>query len=1090
MSLQTKHFYAFGPFRLDSEKRVLVRDGTPVPLAPKVAEALLALVQSAGHLVEKEELIKRIWPDSIVEEGNLNKNISFLRRVLGDWDGGREYIETVPKRGYRFVAPVSEVTHAEGDPQPRTSTGATLLGKKVSHYRVLEIVGGGGMGLVYKAEDLKLGRRVALKFLPEELAADSLTLQRFEREARTASSLNHPNICTIHEFGEHEGQPFLVMELLEGETLRELISRAALSPGEDGPRLPLEQLRDIAIQVADGLDAAHQKGIIHRDIKPANIFLTTPGQVKILDFGLAKLAAAVNEAEDLRGNYSQGSDHAAAGTGTEHTLTRTGMAMGTAGYMSPEQVCGEKLDARTDLFSFGLVLYEMATGQRAFSGDTAAILKEAILNHPPAPVHDLNSKIPLKLEQIIDKAIEKDRELRFQAASEMRAELQAVEYETPQSRHFRRWKLLVGAAVVLIALIAGGLYWRRLHRTTTQLTATDTIVLADFANTTGDPVFDDALKTALTTGLQQSPFLNLLSFDKVNRTLKLLNHPQNERLTPELAREVCLRTNSKALVTGSITDEGNHYRIGLEAVDCHTRSALATTEVVAKDRNAVVKSLGEAGVQLRERLGEPLNSLKRFNQPLEEATSSSLEALQAYAQGRKIQTENSYADVLPYMQRAVRLDPNFARAYASLGVTYLFLTNSTLSIQNFKQAYELRNRTIERDRFYIEGRYFSDATGEYQRAIKTYTEWAQSYPGDFVAHINLAGIYRRIGQYEKAAAEARESLSLMPDYSFPYWELVKDYISLNWLDAAQAASDEASSRNLDLNSGVVVFGDPGRTAHDMHYNQYWLAVMRRDETAMKKQLAASIGKPGFEELMLSTHADTETSYGRFAKAREFRQRALDLSKQAHAMDSAAMWRADESLRLAEVNRSAEGRKIADEALAQSTRWDVKMVAAMTMARAGDAAKAYRLTEELNQSFPLDTMMQNYSLPTIRAAIELRRNNPRKAIEILQVALPYDLGEANPICWLYPVYVRGQAYLKTGHAQQAAAEFQKMLDHPGPIGNSLLGPLAHLQLGRAQVMMGDKPAARKSYQDFLTLWKDADPDIPIYKQAKSEYAKLQ
>jgi tetratricopeptide (TPR) repeat protein len=329
----------------------------------------------------------------------------------------------------------------------------------------------------------------------------------------------------------------------------------------------------------------------------------------------------------------------------------------------------------------------------------------------------------------------------------------------------------------------------------------------------------------------------------------------------------------------------------------------------------------------------------------------------------------------------------------------------------------------------------------------------------------------------------------MPDYSLPYWELTGDYISLNWLDAAQAAFAEADSRNLDVNSGVMLFGDPGRQKHNLHYNRYWLAFMKHDQAAMQEQLADSIGKLGFEDLMLSIHADTETSYGRFAKAGQFRQRAVDLSKHAHAPDSAALWRADEALRLAEINRSAEGRKIAAEALAQSTRWDVKMVAAMTLARAGDAVQAYRLAEELNQSFPVDTMMQNYSLPTIRAAIELQKNRPRQAIEILQVAIPYELGQANPICWLYPVYVRGQAYLKEGHGQEAAEEFQKMLDHPGPIGNSLLGPLSHLQLGRAQVMMGDEAAARKSYQDFLTLWKDADPDIPIYQQAKAEYARL-
>jgi serine/threonine protein kinase len=434
MTLQTKHFYAFGPFRMDSEKRVLVRDGTPVLLAPKAAEALLVLVENAGRLVDKDDLMRRVWPDAFVEEGNLNKNIFFLRKALGEWAGGREYIETIPKRGFRFVAPVSEVTHAEVHPEPRIPTAANLIGKKVSHYRVLELVGGGGMGLVYKAEDLKLGRRVALKFLPEELATDLLTLQRFEREARTASSLNHPNICSVYEFGEHEGQPFIVMELLEGETLRELISKAELSAGAERSPLPLERLLDIAIQIAEGLKAAHQKGIIHRDIKPANIFVTTLLQTKIMDFGLAKLADAAREALA----EEQGKDHAhdppvqtSGRTPLEHSLTCTGAALGTAGYMSPEQIRGEPLDARTDLFSFGLVLYEMATGKRAFSGDTAPVLQDAILYSTPVPVHDISSTLPTRLEQIIEKAIEKERETRYQSASEMCADLKTVAAESP-----------------------------------------------------------------------------------------------------------------------------------------------------------------------------------------------------------------------------------------------------------------------------------------------------------------------------------------------------------------------------------------------------------------------------------------------------------------------------------------------------------------------------------------------------------------------------------------------------------------------------------------------------------------------------------
>src|SRR5258708_7334856 len=402
MTLQTKHFYAFGPFRLDSEKRVLVRDGTPVPLAPKACEILLVLVEQAGHLVDKDSLINRVWPDASVEEGNLNKNIFLLRKALGEWEPGREYIETIPKRGYRFVAPVSEVTHAESAPRRRSAAGTILIGKKVSHYRVLEILGGGGMGVVYRAEDIKLGRRVALKFLPEESAKDPAALGRFEREARSASALEHPNICPIYEFGEHEGQPFLVMQLLEGQTLQELIS------AEDQGKSPLDldKLLDLAIQIVSGLDAAHRQGFIHRDIKPANIFVTREGQAKILDFGLAKLAVSVvaDDSEQDSRSYS--------GTGRtpregaplptpDPFLSRTGVAIGTAGYMSPEQVRGEKLDARTDLFSFGLVLYEMATGKRAFAGSTGHELQEGILTQMPCPAQELNPDLPAKLEKVI-----------------------------------------------------------------------------------------------------------------------------------------------------------------------------------------------------------------------------------------------------------------------------------------------------------------------------------------------------------------------------------------------------------------------------------------------------------------------------------------------------------------------------------------------------------------------------------------------------------------------------------------------------------------------------------------------------------------
>jgi serine/threonine protein kinase len=460
MTLQTKHFYAFGPFRLDSEKRVLVRDGVPVPLAPKATEILLVLVEKAGHLVDKDALINRAWPDAFVEEGNLNKNVFFLRKALGEWHPGREYIETVPKRGYRFVAPVSEVTHAEGASHQQSHAAANLLGKKVSHYRVLEILGGGGMGVVYKAEDLKLGRRVALKFLPEELANDSGALKRFESEARSASALNHPNICTIYGVEECEGQPFLVMELLEGQTLRDLIVTAV--PGNSPSQLT--KLLELAVQITAGLEAAQRQGIVHRDIKPANIFITSQGQAKILDFGLAKLsvtdpvAADCPTADHREDSSPQEPKHEAESlTASSPFLSRTGVAMGTAGYMSPEQVRGEKLDARTDLFSFGLVLYEMATGKRAFTRDTGPEFQRAILTQMPTPAREVNPELPAKLEQIIGRALEKDREARYQSASEMRADLENLKREI-QPRLRARSRELVAAGVVII-FIASAAFW-------------------------------------------------------------------------------------------------------------------------------------------------------------------------------------------------------------------------------------------------------------------------------------------------------------------------------------------------------------------------------------------------------------------------------------------------------------------------------------------------------------------------------------------------------------------------------------------------------------------------------------------------------
>jgi serine/threonine protein kinase/tetratricopeptide (TPR) repeat protein len=1095
----------FGDFALDLKTGELcpqVAEGGGdgrILLQEQPFRVLVMLVERDREIVTREEIKKKLWPnDTIVEfDHSINVIIGSLRRALGDSAEKPQYIETLARRGYRLMVPVEWERAADDEPSNGNAAhvatqiaSAGLIGKKVSHYRVLEVIGGGGMGLVYKAEDLKLGRSVALKFLPDELANDPVALQRFEREAQTASSLNHPNICTIYEVEEFEGQPFIVMELLEGETLRDHLAAVAASQKV----LSVDELLSIAIPVAEGLHAAHSKDIIHRDIKPANIFLTTHGQVKILDFGLAKLSSSAT------GSDAEETQHPSVPTVPEsskkdETLTRTGSAMGTAGYMSPEQVRRDPLDARTDLFSFGLVLYEMATGQRAFTGETAAIVHDAIVNQSPVPVSELNSTLPPKLVAIIDRALEKDRAVRYQTAAEMRTDLQRLKRDLESGHRSavssvaekRRGRQLIipdlpvavgwrwfAATALLITVAAGGwLYWR--WHNTTKLTDKDTIVLADFTNRTSDPVFDDALNTALRVELEQTPFLYVLAPDKVRGTLRQMNHPENEKVTPEVAREVCLHTHSKAFVGGSIADSGNHYGIQLLAVDCPTGKTFASTELEAENRSQVVKMLGVAGGELRRKLGEPQASLLEFNKPLDEALSSSPEALQAFTQSRGLQREKGDTEALPFMRRAVELDPNFARAYAGLGNSYYNLGEAGMAIQNFKRAYALHDRATQRDRFYIDGSYYSLVTGELEKAIQTETSNIRAYPKDWLGHNNLSAWLRLIGQWEKALVEARESVYLTPNEP-GYYNLMLSYIVLNRLAEAQATLDEARAHNVDGES--------------LRFTRYDLAFLQGNDGVMQEQMEWGRGKAGVEDQLLSAQADTEAYYGRLSKGREFSQQAVNSAKHANFMENAATWRLEQALVEAEIGNAGESRRATADTITLSSGRDAEVMSALALARVGEGVQANKLADRLDRDFPVDTMLQNYSLPTIRAAIELGRNNPRTAIDTLRVAVPYDLAPA-PFDGqnLYPVYLRGLACLKAGQGQQAAAEFQKILDSPGLALNFVIGALAHLQLGRAQAMMGDTAAAHKSYQDFLTLWKDADPDIPIYKQAKAEYAKL-
>lgn len=980
----------------------------------------------------------------------------------------------------------------------------------ISRYRILQKLGAGGMGEVYLAEDTKLGRKVALKLLSEEVTHHRDRLTRFDQEAYAASALNHPNILTIYEMGDEGGRHYIATEYIDGITLRKRLG---------GPPMDLTEILDIAIQITGALEEAHAAGIIHRDIKPENVMIRKNGHVKVLDFGLAKLLDRTVDGDE---------------TDTEAVTrafvqTDAGVVMGTSQYMSPEQARGKGVDARTDIWSLGVMLYEMATGRAPFAGETKTDVIVAIAKTEPAPLARFAPGLPPEFEWVVMKALRKNVDERYQTVKELESDLKklkqrvvfqselersmgperltgsmptfadtdlrhsshlSIHTSVPQTfqststvpssaqtrassaeyifEGLKRHKIAAAIAAVVIVLLVGGIWFFGFRQTTPAFTDKDTILLADFVNTTGDSVFDSTLKQALAAQLRQSPFLDILSEDRVRDALKFMDKSPDERVTPEIAREICVRQGIKAMLVGRISGVGSEYLISLDALDASTGNTIATDQAEAGGKEQVLKSLGQAASRLREKLGESLASIQKHDAPIEQVTTSKLDALRYYSLGLREHSSGRYQQAIPLYQHAIQVDQRFAIAYARLAACYNNTRQYELARAASSKAYEYRDRASEREKLYVEWNYFGAVTGEIDKAADALEVWKRTFPRDWEPHNLLAVRYTLTGPFEKGVEAASEAVRLNPREAKAHANLAIAFIGLNRFDEGKQVLQNALSQKMETDT--------------MHFHLFHLAFVNNDANGMKEQLDwASSKSPGY--LPNVWQSDAAEFYGKYAEANQLTDKAVDWAEHNNR-DVAAQLISRQAIRAATFRDCGKVGALTSKALSVSRDLSNLHRSANALAACGQAGAAQSLIDEMQKRFPQDALLTSVWIPLIRAQLELARGNATQAVELLESARKYEVyGD------YWPQYVRAQAYLKQGKGQQAAAEFRHILDRRGWYPLSPVYALAQLGYARASAQTGDTAKARKAYQDFLDLWKNADATAPYLKEAQQEYEKL-